>query len=151
VRSLEFLKFTLQPLAPPLSSSSAPPLPRRSAAPEANSCSSSAPRVAPELGHRLSASPLSLPARGTPLCRCSSRQQLLAVDRRAVPLPSCIAYLNLKHGCCDPLSPVHSLSSSFSGHTAAAAVKLHCRRFGPPWIARPASSQATPSPLAASP
>jgi hypothetical protein len=76
-RSLEFLEFTSQPLAPPPpSSSSASPLLRSSAAtgrratpPEATSCSSAAPRVASELGHRLSVPPLAFPERDTLLYR----------------------------------------------------------------------------------
>jgi hypothetical protein len=57
--------------------------------------------------------------------------------------PLSIAYLNSKQDCCDPLSPAHSLSSSFPGHNGAAAVELHCHCSGKPWTARPAPSQAT--------
>jgi hypothetical protein len=108
--------------------------------PEASSCSSAAPRVARELSHHLSASPLSSPARATPLRRCPNRQQMLAVDRRAVLLPSIIAYLNLNQGCCGPSFARPLTLFFFSGHNTAAAVELYCRRSEPPWTARPAPS-----------
>jgi hypothetical protein len=102
VRPLEFLKFTTQPLAPPpLSSFSAPPLPRSSAAagrraapPKAPACFSWPPRVASKLGHHLRAPPLASPERTTPL---PSRQQLLAVagHRRSPLLPLCRHHLLL--------------------------------------------------------
>jgi hypothetical protein len=98
VRSLEFLKFITQPLAPLPSSSSAPPLPRSSAAagchdapPEAPACLSWHPRIAPELGHHLSAPPLAFPERDTLLRRpteppCRRRPPQLTVAA-ALPVP----------------------------------------------------------------
>jgi hypothetical protein len=118
---------------------------------EGNSCSSAAPRIASTLCHHLSASPLSSPAHATPLRRCPSRQQLVAIDRRAVLLPSIVIYLNLNQDCCGPLSPAHLLSSSFPRPNTAAAIERHCRRSGPPSIACPTSSQSTPTPPTASP
>jgi hypothetical protein len=93
----------------------APPLATVAVPPEASSCSSAAPRVARELDHRLSA------VRASPLRRYLSRQQLLAVDRCAVLLPSIIAYLNLNQGCCSP-SFAHPLTLFFFSWTR------HCRR-----------------------
>jgi hypothetical protein len=96
-RSLKFLEFTSQPLAPPLSSSSASPLPRRSAAagrcaalPEVTSCSSTAPRVTPELAHRFASFPLAFPEHATLLYR---PPELPLCRRRPLPLTVTAALL----------------------------------------------------------
>jgi hypothetical protein len=91
VRSLEFLKFTTQPLALPLSSSSGPHLLRSSSAaghhaapPEAPACLFRPPRIASELGDRLSAPRWLSPS----VTRCSAARpnHLAVVGCRCSPL-----------------------------------------------------------------
>jgi hypothetical protein len=97
----------------PLCRAAAPPLAAVSHRPRPP-CLSWPPRVTRELAHRLNPFLLAFPERATPLRRCSSRQELLAVagHRRSPPLQLCRRHLLplVAPTCCPQADRRHSPS-----------------------------------------
>jgi hypothetical protein len=149
VRSLKFLKLTIQPLAPPLllppllplCRAAAPPLATDAAPPKASYCSSPAPHVVPELACRLSPSLLAFPEHATLLCRstkpplCRRRLPPLTVAATLpAPPPALVAPTRRLRASRHPSSS--SLASFRALHAAPPLPELCSAATSPPsWLA----------------